>query len=38
MKELIDIIKMETDIIITDKEGNIITVKTPPPERVELWV
>ena len=33
-----DIIKMETDIVLTDKEGNVINVETPKPEYVETWV
>lgn len=27
-----DIIKMKTDIILTDKNGNIIEIKVPRPE------
>ena len=30
--------KIETDIILVDKNGNVITVETPQPEIVELWV
>lgn len=30
-----DIIKMKTDIVLRDKEGNIIKVETPPPEVYE---
>ena len=30
-----DIIKMETNIVLTDKDGNIIKVETPPPEIYE---
>ena len=33
-----DIIKMETDIVLTDKEGNVIKVETPQPEYIECWV
>lgn len=29
-----DIIHMETDIVLTDKDGNIIEVRTQPPE---IW-
>lgn len=32
------IIKIETEIIIKDKDGNLITVETPVPESIELWV
>ena len=38
MIRLTDIIKIETDIILVDKNGNVITVETPQPEIVELWV
>lgn len=27
-----DIIHMETDIVLTDKDGNIIEVRTQPPD------
>ena len=30
--EGIDIIKMKTDIVLTDKSGNIIEIKAPRPE------
>ena len=30
-----DIIKMKTNIVLRDKEGNIIKVETPPPEVYE---
>ena len=29
---VVDIIKMKTNIVLRDKEGNIIKVETPPPE------
>lgn len=32
---VVDIIKMETNIVLTDKEGNIIKVETPKPEVYE---
>lgn len=30
-----DIIKMETNIVLTDKDGNIIKVETPNPQIIE---
>ena len=30
-----DIIKMKTNIVLRDKEGNIIKVEPPPPEVYE---
>lgn len=33
-----DIIKINTDIVLIDKEENVITVQTPLPEKIELWV
>lgn len=33
-----DIIKIETDIKLVDKNGNIIIVETSQPELAELWV
>lgn len=38
MNESTDIIKIETDIKLTSKDGNIITIQTPKPELIELWV
>lgn len=33
-----DIIKMKTDIVLTDKNGNIIEIKVPRPEyRPEIF-
>ena len=33
-----DIIKIETDIILVDKNGKVIIVETSQPELAELWV
>lgn len=30
-----DVIKMETNILLRDKEGNIIKIETPPPKVYE---
>ncbi len=36
--EGIDIIKMKTNIVLTDKNGNIIEIKVPRPEyRSEIF-
>ncbi len=33
-----DIIKMESDIVLLDKYGNIIDTHVCEPELIELWV
>ena len=33
-----DEIRIDTDIILTDKEGKEIEIKSYEPEKVELWV
>lgn len=38
MNESTDIIKIETNITLLDKKGNIIIIQTPQPEKIELWV
>lgn len=38
MSKPTDVIKIETDIKLVDKNGNVIIVETPQPELVELWV
>lgn len=37
MNKSTDVIKIETDIILVDKNGRAITVETPQPEIAELW-